>query len=50
MSRALYPYYERELTAIRQLAQEFAKTYPAAAGRLMLGADPQHRPARRTTD
>ena len=36
MSRALYPYYERELTAIRQLAQEFAKTYPAAAGRLML--------------
>jgi type VI secretion system protein ImpG len=36
MSRDLYPYYERELLAIRQLAQEFARQYPAAAGRLML--------------
>src|SRR6516225_6950234 len=36
MSEALYPYYERELLFIRQLAQEFAKQYPAAAGRLML--------------
>jgi type VI secretion system protein ImpG len=36
MSRDLYPYYERELVAVRQLAQEFARQYPAAAGRLML--------------
>ncbi len=36
MSEVLYPYYERELQFIRQLAQEFAKQYPAAAGRLLL--------------
>jgi len=36
MSRTLYDYYERELTFIRQLAEEFAKQYPAAAGRLRL--------------
>jgi type VI secretion system protein ImpG len=36
MSTTLYPYYERELIAIRQLAQEFARQYPAAAQRLML--------------
>src|SRR5579875_3266030 len=36
MSEALYPYYERELLFIRQLAQEFARRYPAAAGRLLL--------------
>jgi type VI secretion system protein ImpG len=36
MSEALYPYYERELIFIRQLAQDFARQYPAAAGRLML--------------
>ncbi len=36
MSQALYHYYERELTFIRQFAQEFAKQYPAAAGRLLL--------------
>src|SRR5947209_10309843 len=36
MSEALYPYYERELVFIRQLAQEFARQYPAAAGRLLL--------------
>src|SRR5438876_1163334 len=36
MSEALYPYYERELLFIRQLAQEFAKQYPAAATRLQL--------------
>lgn len=36
MSATLYPYYERELLFIRQLAQEFAKQYPAAAGRLLL--------------
>ena len=36
MSQTLYHYYERELTFIRQFAQEFAKQYPAAAGRLLL--------------
>src|SRR5437660_7788330 len=36
MSEVLYPYYERELLFIRQLAQEFARQYPAAAGRLLL--------------
>src|SRR5438034_6164958 len=44
MSETLFPYYERELLFIRQLAQEFAKQYPAAAGRLLLepnrSADP----------
>ena len=39
MSRTLYHYYERELTFIRQLSQEFAKQYPAAAGRLRLEAN-----------
>src|SRR5438132_13878698 len=36
MSDTLFPYYERELLFIRQLAQEFAKQNPAAAGRLLL--------------
>jgi type VI secretion system protein ImpG len=36
MSRSLYHYYERELTFIRQLAQDFARQYPAAAARLLL--------------
>jgi type VI secretion system protein ImpG len=36
MSRELHGYYERELIFIRQLAQEFARQYPAAAGRLLL--------------
>lgn len=36
MSQELHPYYERELLFIRQLAQEFARQYPAAAGRLLL--------------
>jgi type VI secretion system protein ImpG len=44
MSETLYPYYERELLFIRQLAQDFARQYPAAAGRLLLetnrSADP----------
>lgn len=44
MSAALYPYYERELRFIRQMAQDFARQYPAAAGRLLLepnrSADP----------
>jgi type VI secretion system protein ImpG len=36
MSETLFHYYERELTFIRQLAQDFARQYPAAAGRLLL--------------
>src|SRR6266404_5157472 len=44
MIEELYPYYERELLFIRQLAQGFARQYPAAAGRLLLepnrSADP----------
>src|SRR2546423_15516570 len=44
MSETLFPYYERELLFTRQLGQEFAKQYPAAAGRLLLepnrSADP----------
>jgi type VI secretion system protein ImpG len=36
MSETLFTYYESELTFIRQLAQEFARQYPAAAGRLLL--------------
>ena len=36
MTEALFPYYERELIFIRQFAQDFAKQYPAAAGRLRL--------------
>ncbi len=36
MSDDLYGYYERELIFLRQSAQEFARQYPAAAGRLLL--------------
>jgi len=36
MSEDLYGYYERELIFIRQLSQDFARKYPAAAGRLLL--------------
>lgn len=36
MSRTLYPYYEKELFFLRQAAQEFARQYPATAGRLLL--------------
>jgi type VI secretion system protein ImpG len=36
VSEVLYPYYERELAVLRQLAQEFARRYPATAGRLLL--------------
>ncbi len=36
MSETLYPYYERELTFIRQFSQDFARLYPATAGRLLL--------------
>src|SRR5437764_11014439 len=44
MSDELFPYYERELLFIRQLAQEFSRQYPGTAGRLLLepnrSADP----------
>jgi len=33
-SESLYPYYQRELNFMRQMAQEFARQYPAVAGRL----------------
>ena len=36
MSEELYGYYERELIFLRQSAQDFARQYPAAAGRLLL--------------
>jgi type VI secretion system protein ImpG len=36
MTDTLFPYYERELVFIRQFAQDFARQYPAAAGRLLL--------------
>ena len=39
MSESLYPYYKRELLFIRQMAQEFAREYPAAAGRLLIEQD-----------
>ncbi len=39
MSATLFPYYERELLFIRQLAQEFAKQFPGPAGRLLLEPD-----------
>lgn len=45
MSDALLPYYNRELTAIRRLAAEFAQANPKIAGRLRLsaeGADDPH--------
>lgn len=35
----LLPYYERELTFLRQLGAEFASKYPKIAGRLLLEAD-----------
>jgi type VI secretion system protein ImpG len=37
MREELLPYYERELTFIRQMAAEFAEKYPERAGRLLLG-------------
>jgi type VI secretion system protein ImpG len=39
MRESLLPYYERELTFIRQMAAEFAEKYPTRAGRLLLGPD-----------
>ncbi|MER3417072.1 MAG: type VI secretion system baseplate subunit TssF [Gemmataceae bacterium] len=44
MSDQLFRYYEEELRFIRHMAQDFARRYPAAAGRLLLeperSADP----------
>ena len=37
MREELLPYYERELTFIRQMAAEFSEKYPERAGRLLLG-------------
>jgi type VI secretion system protein ImpG len=39
MRDELLPYYERELTFIRQMAAEFAEKYPKPAGRLLLDSD-----------
>src|SRR5438132_14423282 len=39
MREELLPYYERELTFIRQMAAEFAEKYPKVAGRLTLEPD-----------
>ncbi len=36
MQDSLLEYYERELTFLRQLGQEFAQSYPKVAGRLLL--------------
>lgn len=36
MTQTLYHYYEQELLAVRQSAGQFARKYPAAAGRLLL--------------
>jgi type VI secretion system protein ImpG len=39
MNEALFPYYERELLFMRQLAQEFRRAYPSVAPRLLLEAN-----------
>jgi type VI secretion system protein ImpG len=39
MEDRLLDYYERELTFIREMGAEFAKSYPKIAGRLLLEAD-----------
>jgi len=44
MSEELLPYYNRELSFIRQHAAEFAKAHPKIAGRLQLGADAANDP------
>jgi type VI secretion system protein ImpG len=40
----LLPYYERELTFLRQMGAEFASKYPKIAGRLLLEADKSEDP------
>src|SRR5437763_12740590 len=39
MNESLFPYYERELLFLRQLAQEFGRAYPTVAARLLLEAN-----------
>lgn len=39
MLQELLPYYERELTYLRQLAKEFASEYPKIAGRLKMDGE-----------
>ena len=39
MADDLLPYYERELSFVRQLGAEFAAKYPKIAGRLLLETD-----------
>jgi type VI secretion system protein ImpG len=39
MLKELLPYYERELTYLRQLAKEFASEYPKIAGRLKIDGE-----------
>lgn len=39
MSDALLPYFNRELQAIRRLAQDFAEAHPKVAGRLRISGD-----------
>lgn len=39
MRQQLLEYYERELAYMRQMGVEFAKKYPAVAGRLLLESD-----------
>ncbi|MBK7353866.1 MAG: type VI secretion system baseplate subunit TssF [Nitrosomonas sp.] len=39
MLQELLPYYERELTYLRQLAKEFANEYPKIAGRLKIDGE-----------
>ena len=50
MRDELLPYYERELTFIRQMAAEFAEKYPKVAGRLHARAGYLRRPARGAAD
>jgi len=44
MADELLPYYERELSFIRQMAAEFAAKYPKIAGRLLLEPDQSEDP------
>ncbi|MBX9705945.1 MAG: type VI secretion system baseplate subunit TssF, partial [Gammaproteobacteria bacterium] len=39
MLQELLPYYERELTYLRQLAKAFANEYPKIAGRLQIDGE-----------
>ncbi len=39
MQNELLPYYERELTYLRQMAKDFARKYPKIADRLLLDSD-----------